>query len=162
MAWAGLQAIPSPTFTIDDGSDGSRLLVSFRWHITPISYSWSANELVSPVRFLKVSPVRRHAGSIELFAQPELALSDYRFSSLERLSLALGTRAYLPLDEYGEYLSLSVGAKYVLRYFTDGTDAGAAGGEVGIYTLFGMVGLQVSVLAAPEARTSFCLSLRYY
>ena len=160
LSWTALQAIPSPTFTVDRGHGEQQRVTSFRWQITPISYSWSANELVSPVSYLKVNPIRRHAGSAEFFVQPEVAVRDYQFAGLSRSSLGIGSRAFLPVVEYGEYLSVSLGAKYIFRRSINGDNANAFAGEIGLYTYSGLIGLQLGV--EPEGRYSLSIYLKYY
>lgn len=162
LTWAALQAVPSPTFTLDKGHGDHQTVLSFRWQITPISYSWSANELVSPVSYLKVNPVRRHAGSAELFVQPEVALEDFRNTDLSGSSLGLGSRAFFPVDECGEYLSVSLGGKYLIRKSPAGNGASTFAGELGVYTLFGTLGMQLSIAANPAARYSLSIYLKYY
>jgi hypothetical protein len=162
LSWTAFQAVPSPTFTIDNGQGRHGTVLSFRWQITPISYSWSANELVSPVSILKVNPVRRHGGSVELDLQPEIGTKDFANAGLKRSSLAIGSRAFLPLAEYGEYLSFSVGARYVFRSSLAGANANTIAGEIGLYTLFGLIGVQLGIGSDPAARYSLSFSLRYY
>lgn len=162
LSWTALQAIPSPTFTIDNGHGTHSLITSFRWQVTPLSYSWSANEMVSSVGFLKINPVRRHGGSVQIDLQPEIATRDLAHAGLGRSSLAVGSRAFFPLAEYGEYLSCSIGARYVLRRFLDGARANTLAGEIGLYTLFGLVGIQLGLGADPAARYSLSICLRYY
>jgi hypothetical protein len=160
LSWTAIQAVPSPTFTIDNGQGRRGTITSFRWQITPFSYSWSANELVSPVSILKVNPVRRHGGSVELDLQPEIGTSDFANAGLKRSSFAIGSRTFLPLAEYGEYLSFSVGARYVFRKSLGGANVNTVAGEIGLYTLFGLIGVQLGVGADPAARYSLSFSLR--
>jgi hypothetical protein len=162
LSWTALQAIPSPTFTFDNGRGNHQLVTSFRWQVTPLSYSWSANELVSSVSIFMVNPVRRLAGSAELFVQPEVAFTDYPNAGLGRSSLGIGSRAFFPVDECGEYLSVSLGGKYVMRKSLSGAGVDTYAGEIGVYTLFGLVGMQLSIGNDPAARFSFSLYLKYY
>jgi hypothetical protein len=162
LSWTALQAIPSPTFTVDAGDGNHRLATSFRWQVTPISYSWSANELVSPVSVMMVNPVRRLAGSAEIFLQPEISMANLQNSGLGKSSLGIGSRAFFPVDECGEYLSVSFGAKYLIRHSLDGNAANTFAGEIGLYSLFGLIGMQLSIGADPAARYSFSIYLKYY
>jgi hypothetical protein len=64
----------------------------------------------------------------------------------------------LPLIEHGEILSWSIGSSAYLA-----ADGGGVSGDVGIYTLFGTLGLIVTVspwLARREVITA--LNLRYF
>jgi hypothetical protein len=160
--WAALQAVPSPALLSDRGSGGTRLIGGLRWHITPLNWSWSANRMVSPLQVLFVNPVRRYGGSVELFADPEWGLTSYRYSRLARFALGTGARAYLPLDEYGEYLSVSAGARYLIRKDLEGTSRNAWGVEAGLHTLFGIVGLKGTWQFGTEGGYSIGLVLRYY
>lgn len=160
--WAALQAVPSPALLSDRGDGETRLIGGLRWHITPVNWSWSANRMVDPFQLLLVNPVRRYGGSVELFADPEWALTSYRYSRCARFALGTGVRAYLPLDEYGEYLSVSAGARYLIREDLEGTSRNAWGVEAGLHTLFGILGLKGTWQFGPEGGYSIGLVLRYY
>ena len=67
--WTILQLIPNPAFIQETDKDNARLLFALRWEVTPINYSFSANKFISPLQFFKINPVRRFAGSAELFVQ---------------------------------------------------------------------------------------------
>ncbi len=162
LSWAAVQAIPSPTITVDAGHGDHQMITSLRWQVVPLSYSWSANPLVSPVSVFMVNPVRRLAGSAEFFMQPEVAFKDFSNADLGRSSFGIGSRAFFPVDECGEYLSVSLGGKYVVRKSLSGTGASTYAGEIGVYTLFGLIGMQLSVCADPAARYSFSIYLKYY
>jgi hypothetical protein len=160
--WTALQAVPSPIFTDDRGPCGGRLVPALQWHITPASFSFSANPLVSPFSILMVNPVRRYGGSVELFIQPEWALDGFAHADLDRLTVALGARGYVPVDEFGEYLSLSAGGSVLVRRSPGGTARNAAAVEAGVHTLYGILGFQVRYQFVSDSRYSIGLVLRYY
>ena len=160
--WMLLRCVPSPTLIEDgNGSASSRKFV-LRWEVTAINYSFNANSLVSRWSSLKVNPIRRYGGSIELFGQPTWALSDFDYADMNRFSLKSGIRGYLPIDEYGEYLSLSSAA--LLRFSTTKKDerATSSGIELGLYSFFGIVGVQYSYYFGSENRYDIAFTLRYY
>lgn len=142
--WLALQLVPS----VDVGV-GDRAAVGVRWQVTPLSLSWAINRRLSPWRVLVVEPMVRHGGSVELFVSPGLWFGD-QVSGL----LRLGARAYVGLVEHGEQLSASAGLAYQ-RLGEENT----AWLEVGLYTLYGVLGLQVAV-AVPDARWPFVVSLQ--
>ena len=148
--WLATQAIPSPALVLDQES----VYFGLAWQLTPLLYSWSANSKVLGLRTFVVEPNLRYGGSIELYASPEVLF-------LEHTSVLLrpGIRAYFPLLEHGEMLSSSFGVS-----FQDVAGTGAVAGEVGIYGLFGILGLQLSHAPAHSARaaTMATLRLRYF
>lgn len=152
LLWAATQLIPSPEWRVADG--GVRFGV--RWQITPLLYSFGINRKLSPWRALVVEPLVRHTGSIELFASPEYIAVTPVFH--ENWLLRAGIRAYFPLLHRGEYLSWSIGGSAL--YFRE---RGGAAYEAGLYTLGGVVGIQVTVTPTALLRsTTFTLSLRYF
>ncbi len=88
LSWALLQAIPSPVFFQDADENNARIQFGFRWQVTPLNISFNSNRYISPVQFFKINPVRRFTGSFELFIQPELALSNPKYSNLRKFSLS--------------------------------------------------------------------------
>ena len=98
----------------------------------------------------------RQSGSVELYLTPEAITSGGSLGP--GAVLRTGVRAYFPLLQHGETLSVSAGAS---QFFYDGQSN--VGYEAGIYTLFGVVGLQVTVspLFSPLA-TIATLRLRYF
>ncbi len=160
--WAVLQAVPSPVFFHDGNADESRLQFGLRWNVSPVNYSLKANPLVSKFQFFKVNPVRRYAGSAELFFQPEWALGPYRFAGLERFNFASGLRLYVPAIESGEYLALSVGGKVKTTKSESGETVNNASAEIGAYTLFGTLGFQFNYNFNSRNRYDFGLWLKYY
>ena len=148
--WLGTQWLPSPEVAL--GSEGS--MVGLRWQITPLLYTFGLDPRVARWRSFIVEPLARHAGSIELYAAPELFLgSDGAFL------LRPGMRVYLPLVEHGEALSASLGISYQRIRESD-----AAALELGLYFLFGILGVQVSHTPAQRnpAQTILTFSLRYF
>ncbi len=139
-----------------------RLQFGLKWHITPVNYSFSANRLVSPVQFFKVNPVRRNSGSVELFLQPEWTTSGFQYSDLDRFNLSTGARLYIPVAEYGEYLSLSLGGKYNIRKNKSGQGSDFYSLEAGMYTFFGVLGLQFDYNFTSQSRYDIGINLKYY
>ena len=160
--WTLLQTIPSPTFYQDRNDSDSRLQFGFRWHITPVNYSFNANKLVPATQFFKVNPVRRYGGSIELFAQPEWATGGFQYSDFNRFNLATGVRGFIPAVEYGEYLCFSVAGKYNFRKNKQDQNIGYYSAEAGIYTLFGILGLVADYNFTSQSRYNISINLKYY
>ncbi len=162
LTWTLIQAIPSPTFYYDNNENNSRLQFGFKWNITPLNYSFNANKLVSNWSFFEVNPLRRHGGSVELFAQPEWTTSAYKYADLKRFSISPGIRLYAPLVEYGEYLSGSFGFKYIIRKDGQNNYDNTAGLEIGIYTFYGIAGLTFSYNFTEVSTYNFSINLKYY
>ncbi|MEM7606846.1 MAG: hypothetical protein AAF411_15935, partial [Myxococcota bacterium] len=106
----------------------------------------------SPWRAFIAEPRLRHGGSLEYFITPSLW-----FGEQERAGVRTGLRGYVPLVEYGEYLSMSAAVAYQR---VGGEDAIAF--EGGLYVLFGMMGVRFSY--ALGARRPFVASfnLRFF
>lgn len=152
VAWAIGQLVPSPGLL--SSPDGLRF--SLRWQVTPLLYSFGIHRGLSPWRSGVVEPLIRQAGSIEVFASPEYAAIGDRFAA--HWLLRAGVRSYFPLLSEGETLSVSVGSGATLQRGELGATY-----EGGIYTLFGVVGLQVGYTPRfDEGRWSFTLRLRYF
>jgi len=150
--WLATQLVPSPELVYGE----STARFGMRWQVTPLLYSWGIHRGLSPWRMFVVEPNVRHFGSLELYFSPEVVTKGGNLGAA--WIVRTGARAYFPLVEHGEYLSCSVGAS---QYFYDGRSA--AGYEAGIYTLFGVLGLQFT--ASPQfspMATSFTLSVRYF
>jgi hypothetical protein len=160
--WILVQAVPSPALFDDRNDNDSRLQFGLRWQVTPFSYCFNTNKLTSPVSFFKVNPLRRHSGSVELLAEPEWTTGGYKYSNLERFSLASGIRGFIPLQEYGEYLSASLALKYNFHKNTAGENKNYPGIEAGIYTFFGMAGLKFNYNFSDETRYNISLNIKYY
>jgi hypothetical protein len=150
--WLLTQLVPSPELVYGDAT--ARFGV--RWQVTPLLFSWGIHRGLSPWRFFVVEPNVRQSGSVELYVTPEAVTSG---GSLGPSGvLRTGLRAYFPLIDHGEVLSVSAGAS---QFFYGGQSG--AGYEAGVYTLFGVVGVQVTVspLFSPLA-TMATLNLRYF
>ena len=160
--WTFIQTIPSLTYFQDRDEIDSRLQFGLRWHVTPVNYSFNANEMVSPVQFFKVNPLRRYGGSVELFLQPEWATSNFHYSNLKRFGLSTGARVFIPAVEYGEYLSFSLGGKYKIRKDKSGMEKNTYAVEMGVYSLFGIFGFQFNYNFSKESRYNFGLYFKYY
>jgi hypothetical protein len=106
--------------------------------------------------------MRRYGGSIELFAQPEWTTSGYKYSDLNRFSISPGVRSFIPLVEYGEYLSGSFGLKYTIREDKQSFKKNTFGLEIGMYTFYGIVGLNFTYNFTNDSRYNFSLNLKYY
>jgi hypothetical protein len=162
LTWTLIQVIPSPSFYQDNNGNNSRLQFGLKWNITPLSYSFNANKLASKWSFFEVNPLRRHAGSVELFAQPEWTTSDYEYADLKRFSISPGIRFYAPLVEYGEYLSCSLGLKYSVRQSRSGDDKDTFGLEFGAYSFFGIAGFNFTYNFSSQSRYNFSINIKYY
>ncbi len=150
-AWTVVQAVPDPLLVI--GASGS-VGGGVRWEVVPLVYSFGV--AARPWRSLLIEPVARHSGAIEVFGSPEWACC----APGEQSSwiLRAGGRVYFPLLGHGEALSLSLGASY---YHQNG--AGGVAGEVGVQTLFSILGLSVTVAPTLEDREVIvALTLRYF
>lgn len=150
-AWTLAQAVPDPLLVIGArGTVGSGV----RWEVVPVVYSFGV--AARPWRSFVIEPVARHSGAVELFASPEWACCAPRAQS--SWLLRAGGRVYFPLLGHGESLSLSLGASY---YHQNG--AGGVAGEVGLLTLFSVLGLSVTVAPTLEDREVIgALTLRYF
>ncbi|MBK8552747.1 MAG: hypothetical protein IPL53_17450 [Ignavibacteria bacterium] len=160
--WTLFQAIPSPTFYQDRNDNDARLQFGFRWHVTPVNYSFNANKLVSPVQFFLVNPVRRYGGSLELLIEPEWATGGYQYSNLQRFNLSAGARAFIPAIEYGEYLAFSVAGKYNFTKNKSDQSLDYYSAEAGLYTLFGIAGIVFNYNFTSQSRYNISLNLKYY
>jgi hypothetical protein len=150
--WLLTQLVPSPELVYGDAT--ARFGV--RWQVTPLLFSWGIHRGLSPWRFLVAEPYVRQSGSIELYLTPEYVSSGGSLG--DGGILRTGLRSYFPLVEHGEYLSVSIGAS---QFFYEGRSGAAY--EAGIYTLYGVVGLQVT--ASPSTSplaTIATLRLRYF
>jgi hypothetical protein len=161
LAWALLQLVPSPevafgrqrhigpTGSVDDGA---RAAFGLRWQVTPVLWSFGVHPSQSRWRYFVVDPIARHSGSLELSTSVE-----YIGGHLDGVLVRPGLRAYLPVAQRGEYLSVSLGTSvYAYQGFRVAYDVGA-------YVLGGTVGLQMTVAPthAPLAAIA-TLRLRYF
>ncbi|AKT37291.1 uncharacterized protein CMC5_014220 [Chondromyces crocatus] len=150
--WLLTQLIPSPEWVISD--EGVRF--GGRWQATPLLYSFGIDPRLSPWRSMVAEPIVRHAGSVELFVSPTYLAGGGSLGN--RWLFRSGVRAYFPLLDRGEYLSCSVGGALV--YHRD--EVGVAY-EAGIYTLFGVLGLQAAYTPTRDLRMgSLTLNIRYF
>ncbi len=148
--WFATQLIPSPIIA----AEGRQARFGLRWQVTPLLYSWGINRKLSGWRVLVVEPLVRHMGSVEFYASPEIYVGSEVIALLRP-----GMRAYLPLVEHGEYLSASLGVSYQRA---QGHDRAAI--EIGLYALYGTLGIQVTHAPGPTQplHTMVSLSLRYF
>lgn len=132
--WLILQLLPSPEVAV------GREAASFgmRWQVTPLLWSWGTNRHVSRWRTFVVDPLARHAGSLELSGTVE-----YIFGDVDRAILRPGVRAYFPVAQRGEYLSVSFGTS---TYAYD--EKLRVAYDAGAYVLWGLFGVQATI--APE------------
>jgi hypothetical protein len=148
--WLLAQAIPSPLLAMGPENVGGGV----RWQVTPLLYSFGIAE--RPFRLFVVAPIARHSGSVEVHASPEWSCCapNDQTSWLVRA----GLRMYLPLVEHGELLSCSLGGSYHRA-----AGGGGLGGDVGIYTLSGLFGVNVTVAPELDRREVVTgLTIRYF
>jgi hypothetical protein len=154
LPWLATQLLPSPELAY--GHDVARFGV--RWQATPLLFSWGIHRGLSPWRFFVAEPYVRQSGSVELYVTPEYVVHGASFA--DGWILRTGVRSYFPLVEHGEYLSVSVGASSFVF-----AGQWAAAYEGGIYTLFGVVGVELTVAPTPSAApvaTIATLRFRYF
>ena len=120
-----------------------------RWQPTPLVYSWGTNRRITRWRAFVVDPLARNSGSIELNTSIE-----YLFGHIDRFLVRPGVRATFPLLQRGEYLSASLGTS---TYAYNGVPRVAY--DVGMYMLFGLFGVQITVAPA-HAPLSFISTFR--
>lgn len=141
LAWFIVQLIPSPEVAVGRRSaPDARIEAAFglRWQVTPLLWSWGTNRHASRWRSFVVDPLARHSGSLELTGTVE-----YFFGTVERAIVRPGVRAYFPLVQRGEYLSMSIGTS---TYAYD--ERMRVAYDVGAYVLWGLFGVQATI--APE------------
>ena len=158
LGWTVTQLIPSPEVgggrvhrTSTDGvqQDSTELAFGMRWQLTPLVYSWGTNRRITRWRAFVVDPLARNSGSIELNTSIE-----YLFGHIDRFLVRPGVRATFPLLQRGEYLSASLGTS---TYAYNGVPRVAY--DVGMYMLFGLFGVQITVAPA-HAPLSFISTFR--
>ncbi|MBM4160704.1 MAG: hypothetical protein FJ217_06365 [Ignavibacteria bacterium] len=101
--WFPFQLIPNLTLYSSSPCSG----FGFEWEATPLLYSFGINKQVSPWYSFIVDPTARFAGSIELTAAAQVfttKLGNSYFAYSGHLM------AYVPLIEWGEKLTLNLGA----------------------------------------------------
>ncbi|HEY1691616.1 MAG TPA: hypothetical protein VGG39_05625 [Polyangiaceae bacterium] len=152
VPWLATQLVPSPEVAY--GQERARF--GMRWQVTPLLYSWGIHRGLSPWRFFVAEPLVRQSGSIELFVTPEYFF--YGSSIADGWGVRTGLRSYFPLVSHGEYLSFSAGTSSFLF-------AGKWGAayEAGVYALFGILGLQLTVTpSAPPIATIATFRIRFF
>jgi len=148
--WVLAQLVPSPLLVAGSSHVGA----GFRWQVTPVVYSFGV--AAHPFRAFVVDPVARHSGAIELYLSPEWACCAPT-GTTSWIGRA-GSRLYLPLIGRGESLASSVGASY----YRAGDSNGAAA-EVGVYVLYGVFGLTLTVAPTLKRREVIgALTIRYF
>jgi len=152
LLWLATQLLPSMELAYGEATPR----VGARWQITPVLYSWGIHRKLSPMRYFVVEPLVRQSGSIELYFTPEYVARGSSFG--DGLVWRTGVRAYVPVVERGDYLSVSVGAS---EFVFDGRTGAAL--ETGAYVLFGTLGAQLtwSPSSAP-LRWIATLRVRYF
>jgi hypothetical protein len=151
LAWFVVQLVPSPEVAVgsvhgpnpsgtrdEDTPSKTEAAFGLRWQITPLLWSWGTNRHVSRWRSFVVDPLARHSGSLELTGTFE-----YFFGNVDRAIVRPGVRAYFPIAQRGEYLSVSLGTS---TYAYDAKMRVAY--DVGAYVLWGLFGLQATI--SPE------------
>lgn len=149
LLWGAAQLIPSPLLVGGDGVVQGGL----RWQLTPLLYSFGV--AARPWRTFVVSPIARLSGSVEVYVSPEwtCCAGGDRDGWLARG----GLRAYFPLIEHGESLAWSVGVSHWRH------SEGGIAFDLGLYTLFGGLGLNAMVSPGLEGRMySLALNVRYF
>jgi hypothetical protein len=157
ITWALMQLIPSPTYYQDTDGKKSRVQFGLKWQITPLNISFNTNKYISRYQAFMINPVRRFTGSIEAFIQPEVITDEFKYSNLKNLALSGGTRVIMPISEYGEDMSGSLGVKYTYRKDNQGNKSNYPGLEAGMYFFAGLVGVQYTQNF--DARTNFNISI---
>ena len=161
ITWALFQLLPSPELAVGrqrridaTGAVDESLSTAFgmRWQVTPLLWSFGVHRSQSRWRYFVVDPFARVSGSLELSATFE-----YIGGHVDRLLARPGLRAYLPLAQKGEYLSMSLGTSV---YAYEGLRVAY---DVGVYTLAGIVGFRVTVAPAHAPLAGIAtLNLRYF
>ena len=162
LTWGLLQLIPSPLVVSDANNDNARVQFGFQWQFIPVNFSFRANRFVSPVQFFMINPVRRFTGSAELFVQPEVVTSGFKYSGFNFFALNTGGRFIIPVQELGENISASLGAKYTFRKNDLMGESGYTGIEAGVYFFGGMVGFQFVKNFSNNNRFSLSLYMKYF
>ncbi len=162
LTWSLLQLIPSPTLVSDANKENARVQFGLKWQIIPVNFSFRANKLVSPVQFFMINPVRRVTGSAELFVQPEVVTSGFKYSGFNNFALSTGGRLIIPIQELGENISASVGANYTFRKNDLTGENGYSGIEAGVYFFGGMIGVQFAKNFQENNKFSVSIYLKYF
>jgi hypothetical protein len=150
LAWLATQFIPSPEVAAGAGHAHFGL----RWQVTPLLYSWGINRKLSPWRVLVAEPLSRQSGSIEAYLSPEFI--DVDGDATDKWLLRPGVRAYFPVVQRGEYVSVSVGSSYQHLQ-----NRGSAAFEGGVYVLYGLFGVQVTYAPLPHTPAGTIVTMRF-
>ena len=147
-AWLMLQLLPT-LGAAWAGDAGPRF--DIRWQITPLLVSFALDERLRPWHPFVASPLARHGGSVEAFVSPG-------WTAGLGWGARAGARAYVPLQQRGEYLSMSVSGYHQWSEWGSGWGVGA-----GVYVLFGTLGLVASwTPEADEAPITTSIQLRFH
>lgn len=150
--WLLMQLVPSPELATGDA--GVRF--GLRWQLTPLLWSFGTDRRLPPLRSFVVEPLTRTSGSLEWFVSPEYLALDA--DTAERFGFRTGLRAYFPVLEKGDYLSVSLGTAYVRFAGQD-----AVSYQAGAYLLFGFLGFEQSYVPAfADARFISTLHVRFF
>jgi len=150
LLWGVGQLVPSPLVA----TDGRIAQAGLRWQLTPLLYSFGI--AAKPWRSFVVAPMARLSGSVELFVAPEWTCC--AGGARDGFLVRGGLRGYLPLLEHGETLALSLGGSYHRN-----TKEGGPSIDLGLHTLFGMLGFVATVSPGLEGRQlSLAISIRYF
>ena len=162
LGWIAVQLLPSPevgggrvhrTGPDDVQHDSTELAFGLRWQLTPLVYSWGTNRRITRWRSFVIDPMARNSGSLELNTSFE-----YFFGHIDRFIVRPGVRANFPLLQRGEYLSTAIGTSV---YAFNGVPHVAY--DAGLYTFFGLFGVQVTVAPANGPLTLITtLRIRYF
>lgn len=133
-SWLLWQLVPSPGVALGESGASPTL----RWHLTPLLYSFGTDRRLNRFRWFVVEPLYRHAGSVELFADPFYIGRDR--PARDRWGVNTGMRAHFPWLERGDALSYGFGASLLLLH--EGVEPSF---EAGVTTLFGVLALFVHV-----------------
>ncbi len=161
-SWALLQTIPSPVLAEDKNGTHSSLKFGLEWQMIPLSYSFGASELVSPLSSFFIRPVKRFSGSAETFFEPSITIGDYKYAELKKFSYKTGVRLVLPLAQKGEYLAFSLGTGYYSQKRITGELIDGVTYEAGLYTMFGMLGLKFNYNQNADSRYNITFYIKYY
>jgi hypothetical protein len=158
ISWALIQLFPSPVFYQDADENNSRLQFGLRWQLISLNLSFHSNKYTSPVQFFMINPVRRFTGSLELFLQPEIYTSSFKYSQLNKTGLGAGARFVLPLKGEGEHVSYSIGWKTNMR----ANSIPYQSIELGIYAVFSMVGIQFNYNFTEHNKYNIGFFIKYF
>jgi len=153
FSWFVTQLVPSPELAFGTDKGESKTAFGLRWQVTPVLWSWGLSPRVDRFRYLVVDPLARMSGSLAL----ELHF-EYLGGHVDRVLARPGVKATFPLVSRGEYLAFSLGTS-VYSY----DDRAHVAHDVGVYTLFGVLGAVATIAPGHDALTTIAtLRLRYF